>query len=461
MFSKRRFLRHFRSIQHLCQQTQAFGEMLLHSRDAYTEPLRYGLGRHLIEAPHYHDAARLWRKLLDRDDQPSQLVAVGELTEGVNGKVSLLQILHGGDGLDRDDARPAEALDAEIAHDLQEVGPWICRLTRGFVSEHASIGVVDQICGLIKITGQASRQFQILPLIREDLINEPMIELAEPYHRITTRLSGSGLAECLEAHEDSFTTWSHLTDSLSCDARGGHRRDANTNGPAARRDARAKVGRRTPLRHHQSLDGIDNVVDAVKVATRLGTDRAHVLREVLMVCRAGGRVSIPGVYGGMGDKIPIGALMEKGLQIRTGQTRVHKYLRSLLDLIGERSVDALMANAGRGLGHGFLDQDWDEARFVIDTDITGTVYLIQKVARDMRDRDHGKILITGSIAGLMPGSFQAVYNGAKAFLDSFSCALRNELRGTGVSVNCLMPGATDTEFFERADMLDTKVGGDP
>jgi short-subunit dehydrogenase len=133
----------------------------------------------------------------------------------------------------------------------------------------------------------------------------------------------------------------------------------------------------------------------------------------------------------------------------------------LLALIGDRQVDALMANAGRGLGHGFLDQDWAEARHVIDTNVTGTVYLIQKVARDMRERDRGKILITGSIAGLMPGSFQAVYNGTKAFLDSFAWALRNELKDTGVSVTCLMPGPTDTEFFERADMLDTKVGADP
>ena len=83
----------------------------------------------------------------------------------------------------------------------------------------------------------------------------------------------------------------------------------------------------------------DNIVDAVKVATRLGTDRAHVLREVLMACRTGGRVSIPGVYGGVGDKIPIGALMQKGLQIRTGQTHVQKYLRPLLDLIGEGVID--------------------------------------------------------------------------------------------------------------------------
>jgi threonine dehydrogenase-like Zn-dependent dehydrogenase len=84
---------------------------------------------------------------------------------------------------------------------------------------------------------------------------------------------------------------------------------------------------------------IDNVVDAVKTATRIGTDRAHVLREVLMACRSGGRVSIPGVYGGMGDKIPIGAMMEKGLQIKTGQTHVQKYLKPLLEMIGEGKID--------------------------------------------------------------------------------------------------------------------------
>ena len=123
-----------------------------------------------------------------------------------------------------------------------------------------------------------------------------------------------------------------------------------------------------------------------------------------------------------------------------------------------RPADVLMANAGHGLGHGFLDQDFSEARHVIDTNITGTIYLIQKVGRDMRAKGEGKILITGSIAGFMPGSFQAVYNGTKAFIDSFSFALRNELKDTGVTVTCLMPGATETEFFERADMMDTDVG---
>jgi len=123
-----------------------------------------------------------------------------------------------------------------------------------------------------------------------------------------------------------------------------------------------------------------------------------------------------------------------------------------------RKVEALLANAGRGLGKGFLDQDFDQVRRVVDTNVTGTIYLIQKVGRDMRARGGGKILITGSIAGLLPGTYQAVYNASKAFLDSFSFALRHEVKDQGITVTCLMPGATETEFFERADMTDTKIG---
>ncbi len=130
----------------------------------------------------------------------------------------------------------------------------------------------------------------------------------------------------------------------------------------------------------------------------------------------------------------------------------------LLATLGSRPVDALLANAGRGLGKGFLDQDFAAVRRVVDTNITGTIYLIQKVGREMRRRGRGRILITGSVAGFVPGTFQAVYNGSKAFLDSFSFALRAGLKDSGVSVTCLMPGATETEFFERADMMDTKVG---
>jgi short-subunit dehydrogenase len=133
-------------------------------------------------------------------------------------------------------------------------------------------------------------------------------------------------------------------------------------------------------------------------------------------------------------------------------------VQELYDAVGGRPVAALLANAGRGLGRAFLDQEWLDIRRVIDTNVTGTLDLIQRVGRDMRARGEGRILITGSIAGFMPGTYQAVYNGTKALLDSFSFALRAELKDSGVTVTCLMPGATETEFFERADMMDTKVG---
>jgi short-subunit dehydrogenase len=143
--------------------------------------------------------------------------------------------------------------------------------------------------------------------------------------------------------------------------------------------------------------------------------------------------------------------VEVDLATRTG-------VDSVVEAIQGRPVEALLANAGHGLGRGFLEQDFDDARHVIETNITGTIYLAHQVGRLMRTQGSGRILFTGSIAGFMPGTFQAVYNGTKAFIDSFSLALRNELKDTGVTVTCLMPGVTDTQFFQRADMMDTKVG---
>ena len=132
----------------------------------------------------------------------------------------------------------------------------------------------------------------------------------------------------------------------------------------------------------------------------------------------------------------------------------------VLALVKGRRVDALLANAGHGLGRAFLEQDFAEVRHVIDTNITGTIYLVQQATRSMVSARKGRVLITGSIAGFQPGAFQAVYNGTKAFIDSFAAALRNELKDTGVTVSLLMPGPTETDFFVRADMLDTKVAAD-
>jgi len=125
---------------------------------------------------------------------------------------------------------------------------------------------------------------------------------------------------------------------------------------------------------------------------------------------------------------------------------------------GDRPIEIFCANAGRGLGKAFLDQDIEEAQRVVDTNVSGTIRLLHLIGRDMRSAGQGRILITGFIAGFIPGTFQAVYNATKAFLNSFSFALRAELEGSGVSVTCLVPRATETEFFARADMLDTEIG---
>ena len=156
------------------------------------------------------------------------------------------------------------------------------------------------------------------------------------------------------------------------------------------------------------------------------------------------------------------ACESEGAQVRTVEVDlstkdgVDSLYRAIKD--AGAPVSVLAANAGIGLGHGFLDQDLNDALKVVDTNVTGTLALIHAVGRDMRAAGDGKILITSSIASMIPGAFQAVYNGTKAFLQSFSFAIRNELKDTGVTVTALLPGPTDTEFFSRADMLDTNVG---
>jgi short-subunit dehydrogenase len=124
-----------------------------------------------------------------------------------------------------------------------------------------------------------------------------------------------------------------------------------------------------------------------------------------------------------------------------------------------KPVDALALNAGIGAGGAFATETElaDELK-LIDLNVRGTVHLCKLVLADMVERDRGRILITSSIASTMPGSFQAVYNASKSFDQSFALALRNELKDTNVNVTALMPGPTDTEFFERADMEDTQVG---
>jgi uncharacterized protein len=126
--------------------------------------------------------------------------------------------------------------------------------------------------------------------------------------------------------------------------------------------------------------------------------------------------------------------------------------------IGGRAVDAAALNAGIGQGGPFAETPLAAELGIVDLNVRSTVHLAKYLVRDMTARAAGRLLFTSSIASTMPGTYQAVYNASKSFVQSFALALRAELADTGVTVTSLMPGPTDTEFFERADMLDTKVG---
>jgi short-subunit dehydrogenase len=124
-----------------------------------------------------------------------------------------------------------------------------------------------------------------------------------------------------------------------------------------------------------------------------------------------------------------------------------------------RPIDVLCLNAGIGAGGEFArETDLAKELRLIDLNVRSTVHLCKLVLADMVARDSGRILFTSSIASTMPGAFQAVYNASKSFVQSFAEAIRNELKETGVTITALMPGPTDTEFFERAEMEDTKIG---
>jgi uncharacterized protein len=128
-------------------------------------------------------------------------------------------------------------------------------------------------------------------------------------------------------------------------------------------------------------------------------------------------------------------------------------------------VDALALNAGIGAGGSFAGPDADRTPLeqelaIVDLNVRSTVHLAKHVISDMVQRDQGRVLFTSSVASTMPGAFQAVYNASKSFVQSFALAIRNEIKDTNVTITALMPGPTETEFFERADMLDTKVGAD-
>ncbi|NJC21249.1 short-subunit dehydrogenase [Arthrobacter pigmenti] len=144
---------------------------------------------------------------------------------------------------------------------------------------------------------------------------------------------------------------------------------------------------------------------------------------------------------------------EIDLAQRDGVDRLYAAVATL-----DRPLDAAVLNAGVGVGGPFLENSLDDELRLIDLNVVSTVALAKRIASDMVARGEGRILFTSSVVSRMPAPFQAVYGASKAFVQSFGQALRNELKDTGVTVTTLLPGPTDTEFFERAGLEETKVG---
>ena len=123
-----------------------------------------------------------------------------------------------------------------------------------------------------------------------------------------------------------------------------------------------------------------------------------------------------------------------------------------------RPIDVLCLNAGVGLGGPFVETDLQRELKMIDLNVRGAVQLTKLVLKGMVARGSGKLLFTSSVEASMPDPFEAIYGSTKVFLRWFGESLRSELKDTGVSVTVLMPGITETNFFKRAEMLDTKAG---
>lgn len=131
----------------------------------------------------------------------------------------------------------------------------------------------------------------------------------------------------------------------------------------------------------------------------------------------------------------------------------------LYDEVKEKglTIDVLVNDAGQGQYGLFVDTDINRELEIIQLNICSLVVLTKLYLKEMVARGEGKILNVSSIAGKVPGPWQSVYHGTKAFVQSFTMAIRSEVKDKGVVVTALLPGATDTDFFNKADMTESKA----
>lgn len=149
-----------------------------------------------------------------------------------------------------------------------------------------------------------------------------------------------------------------------------------------------------------------------------------------------------------------------GLTVETVQADLSTYdgVEDLVDALGNRDVDALVLNAGIAVGGKFVETSLDDDLALIGVNVSAVVHLAKRVLPRMLEAGRGRVLVTGSVTSMMPGPYYATYSASKAFVLNFAQSVRYELKDTGVTVTTMMPGPTDTEFFERADMEETRVG---
>ncbi len=135
-------------------------------------------------------------------------------------------------------------------------------------------------------------------------------------------------------------------------------------------------------------------------------------------------------------------------------------IHAVRDAAAGRPIDAIAINAGFGLGGAFIETDLHKELDMIDLNVKSSVHLAKHVLPDMVARNKGKVLFTSSVAAVMPSPFEAVYGATKAFLLMFAESLANELKDSEVTITAILPGPTETNFFHRAEMDDTKAGKD-
>jgi short-subunit dehydrogenase len=164
----------------------------------------------------------------------------------------------------------------------------------------------------------------------------------------------------------------------------------------------------------------------------------------------------PGIEAAASQLASSGAQVE-AIQLDLSTRAGCEQLATTVTSLG-REVDALLLNAGVGVGGAFLETDLDEELDMIALNCNHTVHVAKRLLPAMAARGKGRVLVTATMASTAPSPYHAIYGATKAFVMSFAEALRFELKDTGVTVTALQPGPTETNFFERAHMQDTPVG---